>query len=233
MNHYTRQDPLVRVIKVACWTRQASISWGWAARRLTNCCTWTAYPAADSKVQVRHRQRQCGGLTGTALVAAARLGCRCAIRRNAGRRRAFAVRPGAAARRGGSTWNTSAALTTHSRCTRWSWSTRIAHTPGNPVRRRRCRARRGWPPEEVIRAAQVLFVDHFGVEGMLPAVDGPCGGIPVVADLESCAEAAVRQAGGAGRSPHERRRILPGSGPAGPPRGRGAGPVGPRGRRSW
>ncbi len=36
------------------------------------------YPAAESKVRVEHRLRQCGGLTGTALVAAARLGARCA-----------------------------------------------------------------------------------------------------------------------------------------------------------
>ena len=31
------------------------------------------YPSADSKVRVMRRERQCGGLTGTALVAAARL----------------------------------------------------------------------------------------------------------------------------------------------------------------
>src|SRR5436309_4528292 len=37
------------------------------------------YPLADSKVRVRRRERQCGGLTGTALVAAARLGARCAF----------------------------------------------------------------------------------------------------------------------------------------------------------
>ncbi len=37
-----------------------------------------AYPAPESKVRLRHRLRQCGGLTGTALVAAARLGARCA-----------------------------------------------------------------------------------------------------------------------------------------------------------
>src|SRR5207249_2011210 len=35
------------------------------------------YPCADSKVQVLRRDRQCGGLTATALVAAARLGSRC------------------------------------------------------------------------------------------------------------------------------------------------------------
>ena len=36
------------------------------------------YPPPEGKVQVLDRQRQCGGLTGTALVAAARLGSRCA-----------------------------------------------------------------------------------------------------------------------------------------------------------
>src|SRR6516165_9872135 len=38
-----------------------------------------SYPPADAKVPVRHRERQCGGLTATALVAAARLGARCAF----------------------------------------------------------------------------------------------------------------------------------------------------------
>ena len=37
-----------------------------------------AYPPADAKVQIRRRERQGGGLTATALVAAARLGTRCA-----------------------------------------------------------------------------------------------------------------------------------------------------------
>src|SRR5262245_53213132 len=37
-----------------------------------------AYPPADAKVQIRRRERQGGGLTATALVAAARLGSRCA-----------------------------------------------------------------------------------------------------------------------------------------------------------
>src|ERR1700719_586079 len=36
------------------------------------------YPHADNKVQVRRSERQCGGLTATALVAAARLGSKCA-----------------------------------------------------------------------------------------------------------------------------------------------------------
>ena len=37
-----------------------------------------AYPAADTKTPIRRRDRQCGGLAFTALIAAARLGCRCA-----------------------------------------------------------------------------------------------------------------------------------------------------------
>src|SRR6516162_4375395 len=37
-----------------------------------------AYPPADAKVQILRRERQGGGLTATALVAAARLGSRCA-----------------------------------------------------------------------------------------------------------------------------------------------------------
>ncbi len=37
-----------------------------------------SYPPADAKARVLRRKRECGGLTGTALVAAARLGAKCA-----------------------------------------------------------------------------------------------------------------------------------------------------------
>src|SRR5206468_4095602 len=37
-----------------------------------------AYPAPDAKARVLRRERNCGGLTAIALVAAARLGARCA-----------------------------------------------------------------------------------------------------------------------------------------------------------
>jgi sulfofructose kinase len=37
-----------------------------------------AYPPADSKARVLRQERHCGGLAATALVAAARLGARCA-----------------------------------------------------------------------------------------------------------------------------------------------------------
>src|SRR4051794_32293020 len=36
-----------------------------------------SYPAPDTKAPVERRERQCGGLTATALVAAARLGAQC------------------------------------------------------------------------------------------------------------------------------------------------------------
>jgi sulfofructose kinase len=38
-----------------------------------------SFPGADTKTRVLSWDRQCGGLTGTALVAAARLGARCAF----------------------------------------------------------------------------------------------------------------------------------------------------------
>src|SRR5437016_5482285 len=37
-----------------------------------------SYPPPDVKTRVLRRERHCGGLTATALVTAARLGCRCA-----------------------------------------------------------------------------------------------------------------------------------------------------------
>src|SRR6185503_2962234 len=37
------------------------------------------YPRADVKIRVLRRERHCGGLTATALVAAARLGAKCAF----------------------------------------------------------------------------------------------------------------------------------------------------------
>src|ERR1044071_3929876 len=37
------------------------------------------YPPPDAKIHVLKRERHCGGLTATALVAAARLGARCAF----------------------------------------------------------------------------------------------------------------------------------------------------------
>jgi sugar/nucleoside kinase (ribokinase family) len=43
-----------------------------------------------------------------------------------------------------------------------------------------------WPQEELIRSARVLFVDHYGIEGMIRAAGvARSAGIPVIADLEA------------------------------------------------
>ena len=39
----------------------------------------SSFPAVDTKARVLKRERQCGGLTGTALVTVGRLGARCAF----------------------------------------------------------------------------------------------------------------------------------------------------------
>jgi ribokinase len=45
-----------------------------------------------------------------------------------------------------------------------------------------------WPPAEVIQACRVLFVDYLGVAGMLRAADiARATGIPIVADIEATA----------------------------------------------
>ncbi len=133
---------------------------------------------------VRRWERQCGGLTATALVAAARLGARAAYAGSLGQDELsrFAleclvregvdmshVRPGDA-------------QPIHS-----------AVIVGGPSGSRTifyclesaAKVQPDWPPEEVIRAARVLFVDHGGVAGMIRAAQvARTAGMPVVADLE-------------------------------------------------
>lgn len=145
-----------------------------------------SYPAADSKVRIRRGERQGGGLTGTALVAAARMGARCQYAGGLGgdelsrfveRRfqeegiglthldRPHDARP-----------VHSVIIVDESRHTR----TIFFDSDGA------FRARADWPPEDVIRAARVLFVDHFGIEGMIRAARvAREAGIPIVADFES------------------------------------------------
>jgi sulfofructose kinase len=144
-----------------------------------------AYPAPDTKVQVRHRERQCGGLTGTALVAAARLGARCAYAgvlgedddsrfvRETFRREGVLVdylvsRPGARPIH-------STIIVDEDRQTRTVFYDLAGSVGADP----------DWPSAEVIRTARVLLVDHYGVEGTLRAAHlAHAVGIPVVADLE-------------------------------------------------
>src|SRR2546425_1321454 len=121
-----------------------------------------AYPAPDSKVRVRLRERQCGGLTATALVAAARAGAQCGYAGVLGHDddSEFAVH---SLRREGidvqhllrredvrpihSTIIVDE--TAHTRTILFDLAGSVGALPD-------------WPPEDVIRSTRVLYVDHYG-----------------------------------------------------------------------
>ena len=146
----------------------------------------SAYPAADEKMQVRRRERHCGGLTATAMVAAARLGSRCAyagvlgddelsrcvlerFRQEGIETRYVRCRPEARPVH-------ATIIVDQSQNTRTILYDLEGAVGADP----------DWPEEELIRAAGVLFVDNIGVEGMIRAARlARRAGIPVVADLEN------------------------------------------------
>jgi sugar/nucleoside kinase (ribokinase family) len=143
------------------------------------------YPPTESKVRVRHRERQCGGLTGTALVAAARLGVRCAYAGVLGedelsrlvidRLEEEGIDFSHRVQRPDARPAHSTIIVDESRKTR----TVFASLNGA------IGADSSLPEAEVIRAASVLLVDHHGLEGTLRAARiAREHGIPVVADFE-------------------------------------------------
>jgi len=144
-----------------------------------------AFPRPDTKHRVRQRQRQCGGLTGNALVAAARLGARCAFGGTLGTDEAsqFVLDT---FRREGIDVSTvrivpearpirSTILVDQSQHTR----TILFDLSGTvPISE-------DWPTEEVIRCSRVVYVDHYGIDGMIHAAKiAHASGGTVVADLE-------------------------------------------------
>jgi sulfofructose kinase len=144
-----------------------------------------SYPPADGKVRVCRRERQCGGLTATALVAAARMGARCAYAGSLGddelthfverQLREERITLDYLRRQVGSRPVHSVIVVDEIRHTRTIFFD--PHCAGGALP--------DWPPEEVICAARVLFVDPYGIEGMLRAARiARAAGIPVVADLE-------------------------------------------------
>jgi sugar/nucleoside kinase (ribokinase family) len=144
-----------------------------------------SYPPPDTKLQVRRRERQCGGLTATALVAAARLGARCAYAGVLGdddasrfvidtfRREGVDVSlilPQADARPIHSTILIDE--TRHTRNVFFDLASAAGAAPD-------------WPAAAVIQGTKVLYVDHFGIEGMTRAARiARSAGRAVVADLE-------------------------------------------------
>src|SRR5262245_20387448 len=143
------------------------------------------YPAPDARVRLRRRERQGGGLTATALVAAARLGARCAFAGILGEdedsrfvidtlsREGIDVGP--MVRRPSARPIHSTIIvdeTHHTRTILYD----LAGTVGADVEA---------PPEDVIRSARVLLIDHYGVEGMTRAARiAREAGVAVVADFE-------------------------------------------------
>lgn len=143
------------------------------------------YPPADAKVPVRHRERQCGGLTATALVAAARLGARAAfagflghdddsrfvvdsLRREGIDLSQLLFRPGVRPIH-------STVIVDETRRTRTILHDLTGAVGADPA----------VPPDEVIRSTRVLLVDQFGIEGMTRAARvARAAGIPVVGDFE-------------------------------------------------
>jgi sugar/nucleoside kinase (ribokinase family) len=144
-----------------------------------------AYPPPDAKVPVPHRERHCGGLTATALVAATRAGARCSYAGVMGTDDLsdFVVRSLAAEgidltyliRRDSAHPIHSIIVVGAERHTR-----NIFFSLEDVVG-----ADDSHPPEEIIRAARVLFIDTYGPTGMIRAAKiARAAGIPVVADLE-------------------------------------------------
>jgi sugar/nucleoside kinase (ribokinase family) len=143
------------------------------------------YPPPEAKVRVRTRDRQCGGLTATALVAAARLGSQCVYAGTLGNDSLSQYVVDCLAREGidvrfikrieGARPIHSIVIIDERHLTRTIFYD-LQGVHGAQI---------DWPNEEIIRAARVLFIDHFGVEGMTRAAGiARSAGIPVVADFE-------------------------------------------------
>ncbi len=142
------------------------------------------YPAAESKIRVKAGERQVGGLTATALVAAARLGARCAFAGVLGRDElselvmsrlsAEGIDLAGVVRRDAARPRHSTIIVDLSRNTR----TVLVDTGGideDP----------GVPGEAAVSAAAVLFLDHtHGARMLRLARAARERGVPTVADYE-------------------------------------------------
>jgi len=148
----------------------------------------TAFPPADAKTRVLRWEQHCGGLTATALVAASRLGAKCAyagvLGDDAQSRivlnclRDEGIDVSCATCRDGARPVRSAIVVDEKRRTRNVFFD-IDEAVGADDKK---------PSKELIRSARVLFVDNFGIKGMIRAAEiARAAGIPVVADFESSA----------------------------------------------
>ncbi len=143
------------------------------------------YPAPDRKTRVQQKAERVGGLTGGALMTAARLGARCAYAGRLGLDAASRLVDEAFIREGIETrWASRDAshgvgrgtiIVSLKHGTRNVFSQHTGKTGADDLQ----------PAEAVIRRARVLFVDHHGVDGSIRAarIARECGNA-VVADFE-------------------------------------------------
>jgi sugar/nucleoside kinase (ribokinase family) len=144
-----------------------------------------ALPGEDGKARVLRRARRFGGLTGAALVAAARLGARCAYAGQFGPDEFSRSARENLSREGIDVSN--APLNGEAAVVRSTIV--VAEDTGRRNIFFDCSgnigAHRTLPEDSVILAARVLFIDHYGVEGTLRAARlARANRIAVVADLE-------------------------------------------------
>jgi sulfofructose kinase len=144
-----------------------------------------AFPRPDSKIRLSGRDRQCGGLTGNALVAAARLGARCAFTGRLGNDDASRfvldtfqregidlslvhIQPDARPIR-------STVIVDQSQHTRTVLFDLSGTTGASP----------DWPPAQTIQRCRMVYVDHYGIDGMIRAAQiARAAGAVVMGDLE-------------------------------------------------
>src|SRR5262245_37071359 len=125
------------------------------------------FPLPDAKVCIRRTERQCGGLTATALVAAARLGSECAYAGVLGtdelstcasnRMDEEGIDLSFMRQRPGAEPVHSFIVVDEKRQTRNIFFDSSKAAGADPE----------WPETKVIQSARVLFVDTFGMEGMV------------------------------------------------------------------
>ncbi len=143
------------------------------------------YPPANGKSRVQHAERQCGGLSANALVAAARLGAHCAFAGQLGSDELSQTVIDNFRLRGIDLTHLK-----HDPAAKPVHSTIVISDGGKsraifPYRPGNYGAPDDWPAPDVIRSARVLFVDHMGARGQARAARiAREVGVPVVSDLE-------------------------------------------------
>ena len=153
-----------------------------------------SFPRPDQVMRIVRRERQCGGLTATALVAASRLGSAAAYAGVLGedsdsefvteRMRAMKVDLTHLVHKSGARPIRSTIIVDESSSTRTILCDLNGVVGAAPDR----------PEESVIRSARVLFVDNFGVTGMIRAARiARMAGIPVVGDFSQAGSQDIEE----------------------------------------